>query len=165
MPLSNPRRFLLACISVSVRCYTTKFKSATVPIRKSSSWRTSTASFMLESGSVKVSQARRMELGVISENFARKTCKLGFTKKHADMLLTIALCEQTDRIFYFLNLHHHKRCWLYLFIYKPLFYYCHMNKFTFWDENIKNYVNFTVQAVNYIKVTWFILSHKTKQTT
>ncbi len=58
-----------------------QFKSATSPIRRSSSWRTSTASLMLTSGSIRVSQALRMELGVISENFARKTCKLGFTRK------------------------------------------------------------------------------------
>lgn len=60
--------------------------SAVLPIRKSSSWRTSTASLTLASGSVRVSQALRIELGVISENFARKTCKFGFTerKQNAD---------------------------------------------------------------------------------
>lgn len=55
--------------------------SAVLPIRKSSSWRTSTASLTLASGSVRVSQALRIELGVISENFARKTCKFGFTER------------------------------------------------------------------------------------
>lgn len=54
---------------------------STSPIRRSSSWRTSTASLMLASGSVRVSQALRMELGVISENFALRTCKLGLTRE------------------------------------------------------------------------------------
>lgn len=57
----------------------------TVPILKSSSWRTSTASLTLESGSVRVSQALRIELGVISENFARRICMLDFTKKILDV--------------------------------------------------------------------------------
>lgn len=55
-------------------------KISSVPIRRSSSWRTSTASLMLQSGSIRVSQALRMELGVISENLALKTCKLDFTE-------------------------------------------------------------------------------------
>lgn len=53
----------------------------TIPILKSSSCRTSTASLTLESGSVRVSQALRIELGVISENLARRICMLDLTKK------------------------------------------------------------------------------------
>lgn len=59
--------------------------SNALPIRKSSSCRTSTASLMLESGSASISQALRIVLGVISENFARKTCKLGFTNNHTQI--------------------------------------------------------------------------------
>lgn len=72
--LSHPmilKKIIFTCIKAN----------ATLPMRKSSSWRTSTASLTLASGSARVSQARRIELGVISENFARKTCIFGFTKE------------------------------------------------------------------------------------
>lgn len=47
---------------------------------------------MLASGAIRVSHALRMELGVISENFARKTCKLGLTtkQKHTEIHMFLA---------------------------------------------------------------------------
>lgn len=70
--------YFSACMRISMY-YAVQFQSVAVPIRRSSSWRTSTASLTLESGSVRLSHALRIELGVISENLARKTCKLDFT--------------------------------------------------------------------------------------
>lgn len=71
---------------------------ATSPMRKSSSCRTSTASLTFMSGSVRFSQALRIEVWVISENLARKTCRLGFTKRNADTALqTGGRCWQIKR--------------------------------------------------------------------